>query len=123
MANVVAAARSYLGTPYAWGGDSRSGIDCSGLTMRALAAAGIKLPHSSRAQSQMGTPVSRGELQPGDLVFFATDAGKPGVVSHVGVYVGGGRMIHAPRTGKTVETVSLDSAYYRDHYVSARRVR
>ena len=76
--------------------------DCSGLVQYAFAAAGIGLPHSSRVQSEMGTPVSRSQLQPGDLVFFYSP------VSHVGIYIGNGQMVHAPTFGDAVKISGVD---------------
>jgi len=88
-------------------------FDCSGLTQYAYAAAGVALPHSSSMQSQMGVPVSRDQLQPVDLVFFYSP------VSHVGMYIGNGQMVHAATSGEPVKVVSLDSM---GSYNSARRV-
>jgi cell wall-associated NlpC family hydrolase len=89
--------------------------DCSGLTMRAYQAAGVSLPHSSAAQSRMGKKVSLNALKPGDLVFF----GRP--ISHVGVYLGGGKMVHAPRSGSRVKVASATSLG-RKPYIGARRL-
>ena len=109
----VAAAYSVIGVPYKWGGsDPEHGFDCSGLTMWAWAQAGVSLPHSSAGQYAMLPHVSRDQLQPGDLVFFYTP------ISHVGIYVGGGMMIHSPHTGSYVQEVSLDS---EPDYVGAGR--
>jgi len=111
---VVGVAMRYLGTPYVWGGASPSGFDCSGLVMYAFAQIGISLPHSSYAQYGYGTPVSRGDLQPGDIVFFDG-------LGHVGIYVGGGSFIHAPHTGDVVKISSM-SGWYAATYVGARRL-
>jgi cell wall-associated NlpC family hydrolase/regulator of replication initiation timing len=97
----VSIAMQYLGVPYVWGGASPSGFDCSGLVMYVYAQIGIYLPHSAAAQYNSGTPISYSELAPGDLVFF----GRP--ISHVGIYIGGGRMIHAPFEGAVVSISSV----------------
>jgi peptidoglycan DL-endopeptidase CwlO len=110
----VAIAMRYLGVPYVWGGASPSGFDCSGLVMYVFAQVGVSLPHGSVAQYGYGVPVSRGDLQPGDLVFFYD-------LGHVGIYVGGGQFIHAPHTGDVVKISSL-SGYYDSVYVGARRI-
>jgi peptidoglycan DL-endopeptidase CwlO len=111
---VVGVAMHYLGVPYVWGGSTPRGFDCSGLVMYAFAAVGISLPHSSYAQFNMGTPVSIGQLQPGDLVFFTG-------ASHVGIYIGGGQFIHAPHTGDVVKISSL-SGYYSSAWAGGRRI-
>ncbi len=95
-------AMAQMGDPYVWGAAGPGSFDCSGLTMMAMRAAGISLPHSSRAQSGMGTRVSVGQLQPGDLVFYYSP------VSHVGIYIGGGKIIHAPHSGANVEIASVN---------------
>ncbi|GBE58191.1 putative endopeptidase p60 precursor [bacterium BMS3Abin01] len=97
----VSIAMQYLGTPYVWGGASPSGFDCSGLTMYVYAQMGVYLPHSAAAQRYSGIPVSYNQLAPGDLVFF----GSP--ISHVGIYIGGGSMIHAPYEGAVVSITSV----------------
>ncbi|PKQ15461.1 MAG: hypothetical protein CVT67_09460 [Actinobacteria bacterium HGW-Actinobacteria-7] len=109
---IVPYARHFLGVPYQWGGTSPSGFDCSGFTSYVYRhAAGVTIPRTSSAQSRYGQPVSRSDLQPGDLVFF----GSP--VHHVGIYVGGGMMIHAPHTGAVVSYGSIG----RGDYAGARR--
>ena len=111
-AAAVATALDQVGDPYVTAGAGPDQFDCSGLTQYAYAAAGIDLPHSSRAQSQLGAPVARADLQPGDLVFFYSP------VSHVGLYIGNGQMVHASVTGRPVAVTSVD----KSGYAGARRV-
>lgn len=92
-----------IGDRYVFGAAGTVTWDCSGLTMRAYQAAGVSLPHSSAAQSRMGKKVSLNALKPGDLLFF----GRP--VSHVGIYLGGGKMVHAPRSGSRVKVAASGS--------------
>jgi hypothetical protein len=116
---IVRTARSFIGVPYLWGGDSADeGFDCSGFTMAVYQYNGLMLPHSSRDQSEMGMPSSRGNLEKGDLVFFNTN--NSGKISHVGVYIGSGRFIHAPGRGKKIGIESLESSYYSTHYAGGR---
>jgi cell wall-associated NlpC family hydrolase len=111
---VVGIALRYLGVPYVWGGASPSGFDCSGLTMYAYAQVGVYLPHNAAMQYGMGHPVAQSQLEPGDLVFFNG-------LSHVGMYIGGGRFVHAPHTGDVVKISSLSESWYASTYVGARR--
>ena len=111
---VVGIAMQYLGTPYVYGGSSPSGFDCSGFIMYVYAKIGVSLPHNAAAQYGYGTPVSRDQLQPGDLVFFNG-------LGHAGIYVGGGSFIHAPHTGDVVKISSM-SGWYSSTYVGARRL-
>jgi cell wall-associated NlpC family hydrolase len=111
---VVGIAMRYLGVPYRWGGSSPSGFDCSGFVMYVFAQIGISLPHSTYALWNVGIPVSRDQLQPGDLVFFNG-------LGHMGIYIGGNQMIHAPHTGDVVKISSL-TGWYASTYVGARRV-
>lgn len=118
--DLVDTARRFIGTPYRWGGSSlRDGFDCSGLAMTVYRLNGLDLPRNSRAQYLAGTPVARGALRGGDLVFFATNGGKG--VSHVGIYSGQDRFIHAPGRGKHIRTASLSNRYFRSRYKGARR--
>ncbi|RZU12130.1 NlpC/P60 family protein [Kribbella rubisoli] len=98
----VNAALSQLGDPYVWGADGPSSYDCSGLMMYAWGKAGVSLSHSSKAQTGEGRPVSKSDLMPGDLIFYYSP------VSHVAMYLGNGRIVHAPRPGKSVEIAPMD---------------
>ena len=91
------------GKPYVWAAAGPGSYDCSGLVQYAYAAAGVKLPHSSRMQASMGTQVSRGEARPGDLVAFYSP------ISHIGIYLGNGQMVHAPTFGDVVKVTSVDA--------------
>jgi cell wall-associated NlpC family hydrolase len=106
---------SQMNTPYVWGGAAPGGFDCSGLVMWAYAQVGVSLPHSSYSQYNYGVPVSRDQLQPGDLVFFDG-------LGHVGIYIGGGQFVHAPHTGDVVKISSLSEDWYSQEYVGARRI-
>lgn len=118
--SLVRTAKQYIGKPYRWGGESaRTGFDCSGLTMTVYRLNGLDLPRNSRAQFDAGIPVSRKSLKKGDLVFFYT--GRKGRVSHVGIYAGTGKFIHAPRRGKTIRVSAMSAAYYSKRYMGARR--
>jgi cell wall-associated NlpC family hydrolase len=113
----VKIAMQYLGVPYVWGGESPSGFDCSGLMQYTFAQLGIRIPRVSRDQYQVGMPVERAWLLPGDLVFFSYD-GTPSGVHHVAMYIGDGKMIEAPHTGANVRIVPLRT----DGYIGARRI-
>jgi cell wall-associated NlpC family hydrolase len=112
---VVAIAMQYLSVPYVWGGASPSGFDCSGLTMYVYAQVGVSLPHHAATQFNYGVPVSRDQLQPGDLVFFHG-------LGHMGMYIGNGQFIHAPHAGDVVKISSLSDSWYAATYVGARRI-
>jgi cell wall-associated NlpC family hydrolase len=100
---VVDRALAQRGKPYVWAASGPGSYDCSGLVQYAFQAAGMSLPHSSRMQSQMGTPVSRAEARAGDLVAFYSP------VSHIGIYLGNGQMVHAPTSGDVVKIASVDN--------------
>jgi cell wall-associated NlpC family hydrolase len=118
---IVMQAMSLLGVPYRYGGRSpATGLDCSGLVYHAVAkATGIALPPDTRGMSEAGEEVASDALQPGDLVFFNT-LHRP--YSHVGIYLGDRRFIHAPSRGGVVEIRSLDDRYWRRRYDGARRI-
>lgn len=105
-----------IGDNYVWGAAGPIRWDCSGLTMRAYQQAGVRLPHSSRAQFGYGRSISRSNLQPGDLIFF----GSP--ISHVGIYIGKNKMVHAPRPGARVQIAEFGNYFGRKKYVGARRL-
>jgi peptidoglycan DL-endopeptidase CwlO len=105
-ATALAYAKQQLGEPYVFGADGPGSWDCSGLTRMAWAQAGVELPHSAKQQYYQGPKVSRSQLEPGDLVYFYSD------LSHVALYAGNGKILHAPRPGKSVEYADLDDMPY-----------
>ena len=110
------AALHAVGVPYRWGGSSPAGgFDCSGLVYWAYGRLGISVPHSSYALYGLGRNVSRSRLEPGDVLFFSG-------LGHVGLYIGRGRMVHAPQSGRTVEIVPLGRSHYGSRLVGARRL-
>lgn len=106
-----------LGVPYRYGGSGSNGFDCSGLVQYAWSRAGRSIPRTTRDQYRQLSAVGRRELRTGDLLFFRIG----GKISHVGMYLGGNRFVHAPSSGQTVTTASLDSDFYRDRFVRAGR--
>lgn len=116
---LVSTARRFLGVPYRWGGESaRNGFDCSGLTMVVYRLNGLNLPRNSAWQFDHGRPVGKKDLKRGDLVFFATNGGRR--VSHVGMYIGEDRFIHAPRAGRNVSIARLSNSYFRKRFLGGR---
>lgn len=107
--SILSQASEYLGTPYAWGGESPTGFDCSGLAQYVYAKAGVQIPRTTYDQFKGGLAVPKSQLQPGDLVFFKGSDSKNGLPGHVGIYVGGGKMIQAPHTGDVVQVSSVSS--------------
>ncbi len=115
---LVSTAQSFLGVPYLWGGNSAdTGFDCSGLTMTVYRLNGLVLPRSSKEQFSLGNDVAYSSLRKGDLVFFAWSGGK---VSHVGLYIGGNKFIHAPGKGKKIRIDSLEAGYFRRALIGAK---
>ncbi|MFD3531993.1 C40 family peptidase [Streptomyces sp. NPDC058664] len=120
--DLVELARKSLGVQYVWGGnDLKNGVDCSGLIQEVYRAYGIELPRVTYDQINVGFSVPQNKLRPGDLVFFDTDRKKTGP-DHVGIYMGGGKFIHAPRPGTPVKISSLAEGYYMDRWMGGRRV-
>jgi cell wall-associated NlpC family hydrolase len=115
---VLRTAYAYRGTPYRFGGTGRNGIDCSGLTSEVYRRQGVSLPHNAAAQFSHGKKVSGDGLKKGDLVFFGGRR-----ISHVGIYVGDNKFVHASSGGGKVRVDSLDSGYYKNRFRGARRVK
>ncbi len=118
VSSVIRSANGFMGTPYVMGGTTARGIDCSGFTQRVFAMNGIRLPRTADVQFNAGVGVGRGQEQPGDLVFFETYLPGP---SHVGIYLGDGKFIHAS-SSRGVCVSSLREDYYRRTYIGSRRV-
>jgi cell wall-associated NlpC family hydrolase len=115
-ARAAAIALRAVGVPYRWGGASPAGgFDCSGLVYWAYGRLGIELPHSSYALHEMGRPVASSKMKPGDLLFFSG-------LGHVGIYIGHGRMVHAPHSGSRVQVVRLGKSSYGGRLVGVRRI-
>ena len=117
---VAELARTMVGTPYRYGGlNPKTGFDCSGLVYFSHRSVGYTLPRTSQAQYRKTQPVDRDDLIPGDLVFFRL---RPRKISHVGIYLGSDRFVHAPSSGKTVRINSLDDPYWDKHFIRGGRV-
>jgi murein DD-endopeptidase len=115
----IAYAREMLGKPYKYAGDTPAGFDCSGLVKYSYGRAGISMPRDTRSQRRMSMLVPVRSLREGDLLFFDQEGKK---TSHVGMYIGNGRFIHAPSSGGKVRTDSLSAEFWKKHFVEARRV-
>lgn len=118
---LVQSGEQFLALPYLWAGTSGFGFDCSGFTYSIYQANGITIPRDSSVQATHGTAVNKDDLQKGDLLFFAYEGGK-GSVHHVGMYIGEGKMIHAPNPARTVEIIDVfESEHWSSEYAGARR--
>ena len=118
---VIKLAKAQLGKPYVWGAEGPDSFDCSGFIWYVYKnAANINLPRVSRDQAKAGRAVSLSEILPGDLVYFDSD--KDGVVNHIGMYIGNGQWIHAPRSGDVVKIASVNDSYYKNYVKGARRI-
>jgi cell wall-associated NlpC family hydrolase len=115
---VAQSAAQVVGVPYHFGGADLQGFDCSGLAVYAYERAGVEIPRTAEAQRRAARPVSVEALSPGDLVFFRIHSRH---VNHVGIYAGGGRFIHAPRSGQRVSYGNLSDPYYHKHFAGAGR--
>jgi murein DD-endopeptidase len=117
-ARIAATALAQLGRPYRYGGSTPTGFDCSGLVQYTHEAAGLRVPRTTDEQHEAARSVKLRQLAPGDVLFFRIDR----KISHVGVYTGDGRFVHAPDSGKVVEMRRLDEPYYRERVVGAGRL-
>jgi cell wall-associated NlpC family hydrolase len=108
-----------VGKPYRYGGSSPAGFDCSGLVLYSYKQAGLALPHNTDKQRAVSRSIKVAELRPGDLLFFNQEGKKYG---HVAIYVGKGRFVHAPSSGKSVRSDRLDNPYWKKHLSEARRI-
>jgi peptidoglycan DL-endopeptidase CwlO len=116
-AAAVSVAEAQIGKPYVWGAAGPNSFDCSGLVMYAYAQVGVSIDHFTGDQWNEGAHLSRDQLRPGDLVFFAYDTSNPATIHHVGMYIGNGEMVEAPHTGANVQI----SSYARPDYIGAVR--
>ncbi|NDP42842.1 MAG: C40 family peptidase [Aromatoleum sp.] len=119
--DLTSSALELLGVRYKWGGSApRTGLDCSGLVQYVFQqVTGVTLPRSAKEMSRVGEQIALGDLMPGDLVFFNT---RRFAYSHVGIYLGDNRFIHAPRRGREVEVATIDNSYWQKHFNGARRL-
>jgi len=115
---IAAIARHLIGAPYQFGGADSQGFDCSGLAVFAYERVGLEIPRTAADQGRAAKPIERGKLAPGDLLFFRMGSRH---VNHVGIYLGDGAFVHAPRRGATVSSASLDEPYFRKRFAGAGR--
>ena len=117
---IVIRAISMVGVPYRFGGNGPNGFDCSGLVQYVYQELGIDVPRTAAEQYRAAEPVKLEDIEPGDLLFFRTSGGKR--ISHVAIYAGSGRFVHAPQTGRLIELRPLDDGYYRPRLAGAGRL-
>ncbi len=117
---IVQYAKTFVGVPYRMGGASSKGVDCSGLVMTVFRQFDIDLPRTSLDQSRVGKPVDRSLIKPADLVFFKTSGRN--AVTHVGIYIGNGKFIHASTSARRVRVDELDNRYFKRRFVAAKRM-
>lgn len=120
MGNIAArTAERFVGIPYRWGGDTVvDGMDCSGFVRAVYNLCGVNIPRTSREQYRVGDAIGREELKDGDLVFFGASADE---INHVGIFVGNGRFVHAPRRGDDIKVSAMDESYFQKKFVGAKR--
>jgi cell wall-associated NlpC family hydrolase len=118
-ASTIAVAMQQLGVPYRYGGKDPSGFDCSGLVYYSYRQTGRSIPRNTTGQLSYSKKIHRAEMRPGDLVFFRISKNK---VSHVGIYIGGNRFVHAPSRGKRVQVSYLDNSYWQTRFITAGRI-
>ncbi|WP_409305114.1 NlpC/P60 family protein [Peribacillus sp. SCS-155] len=118
--DIVEAGKQFLGLPYLWGGMSSYGYDCSGFSYSVCRANGYTIPRDAHEQADAGAEIELDKIQPGDLLFFAYEDGK-GSIHHVGIYYGDGKLLHSPKTGKTVEIIDLEGTIYEKELCAASR--
>ena len=118
-ATVVETAKNYIGCSYVYGASGPSSFDCSGFTSYVFRLHGVSLNRTAAGQYSNGVAVSRDQLQPGDLVMFGKSASS---INHVGIYIGGGQIVHAANKSRGVTIDTINSGYYNNNYVGARRV-
>ncbi|MGM0861326.1 C40 family peptidase [Bacillus atrophaeus] len=119
-ADIIQTGKAFIGLPYLWGGMSGFGFDCSGFMYSIFKANGYIIPRDAGDQAKAGSRIEIDEMEPGDLLFFAYEEGK-GAIHHVGLAIGGGRMLHSPKTGKSIEIITLKGTVYEKELCTARR--
>lgn len=116
---IAQTAERFVGIPYKWGGNNvADGLDCSGFTKAVYNLCGINIPRTAQEQYNAGGGIAKDDLDEGDLIFFGESKNK---ITHVGIYVGGGKMVHAPKRGEEIKTAKISEGYFSSRFVGARR--